>query len=178
MYQTNSTNLWIKSHYYDTEHFDNITVDLVVDPKSLPFVVLCNIVKANTTDINFNKLSALITNPVVKTNYALYSVAVNLVSNYKTSSKQQLLVSDLLCDFGTFKTATNNINLDLDFNFYNIYQQWLAKNQQYIPSKHYLTKVVTQDYDFTDSTLNLAERYSLMALAGSKFINLEEPKIC
>ena len=133
VYQIESTDLWAKSHYYATDQFDSITVDLVVDPTSLPFVVHSNIVKTDTVDINFNKLSAQISDPIIKTNYALYSVAVDLVTNYKTVSNQQLLVSDLLCDLETFKTATNNINLGLDFNFYNIYQQWLASNQEYIP---------------------------------------------
>jgi len=177
MYQKESTDLWVKSHYYDTNQFDNITVDLVVNPESLPFVVLSNIIKTDTVTENFNAVSALIRDPVVKTNYALYSVAANLV-NCQTFGKQQLLVSDLLCDLETFKTATNNINLELDFNFYSIYQQWLTSNQPYIPSKHYQTKIATQNYDFTDSTLSLAERYSLMALTGSKFINLEASKIC
>lgn len=173
MYRTESTDLWAKSHYYATNQFDNITVDLVVTPESLPFVVFSNIVKTDTIDTNFNKLSALITDPVVKTNYALYSVAVDFVTNYKASGHQQLQVSDLLCDLKTFKTATNNINLGLNFN-HTIYQHWLEKNQQYIPSKNYLAKVATQNYDFTDLTLNLAERYSLMALAGCKFINLKD----
>jgi len=177
MYQTESMDLWAKSHYYATNQFDNITVDLVVTPESLPFVVFSNIVKTDTTNINFNKLSALITDPVVKTNYALYSVAVDFVTNYKASGHQQLQVSDLLCDLKTFKAATDNINLGLNFN-HNIYQQWLERNQQYIPSKNYLAKVAIQNYDFTDLTLNLAERYSLMALAGCKFINLEGFKLC
>jgi hypothetical protein len=51
VYQIESTDLWAKSHYYATDQFDNITVDLVVDPTSLPFVVHSNVVKTDTVDI-------------------------------------------------------------------------------------------------------------------------------
>jgi len=171
-YRNNVNVTWIKSHYYETDQFNDITVDLVVDPVSLPFVVLSNIIKTDTVEVNFNKLSSLISDVAVKTNYSMYSVAYDLINNQKNISDQTLLVSDLLVDLPTFKTAVSNTSLHLDFSFSKVYQDWLISNQTYIPSKQYQKKVVAQDYSFMDTNLSIAERYSLLVLSGNKFINL------
>jgi hypothetical protein len=171
-YHNISDHVWIKSHYYNTDQFDNITVDLIADPLSLPFVVLSNVIKTDTVDRKFNNLSEIITNPAIKINYSLYSVAVDNANNCTSNSCQQLLVSDLLISAETFKNATDRVNLQLDFKFSKIYNYWLATNQPYIPSEQYQKKILNCDYDFMDTGLTKAERYSLMALARNKFINL------
>jgi hypothetical protein len=171
-YQNSNDSVWIKSHYYKTTQFDSITVDLVADPLSLPFVVFSNIAKTDIVDRKFNKLSEIIVDPEVKINYSMYSVAADNIKNFQVCGCQQLSVSDLLVDLTTFKNATDRVNLQLDLKFSKIYEHWLANNQPYIPSKQYQKKILNCNYDFMDSSLNRAERYSLMALAGSKFINL------
>lgn len=167
-----SESVWIKSHYYDTDQFNDITVDLVVDPFSLPFVVFSNIAKTDTVDLNFNKLSESITDPVLKSNYSLYSVAVDNVMNFQPSGLQHLLVSNILSGLETFKIATDRVNLQLDLQFSEIYNYWLNNNRPYLPSEQYQKMLQNYDYDFMNTDLTQAERYSLMALAGNKFINL------
>jgi len=171
-YQDVNDSVWIKSHYYKTTQFDSITVDLVVDPLSLPFVVFSNVIKTDTVDRNFNQLAEIIADPLIKTNYSMYSVAMDNVKNFQAHGHQQLLVSDMLVDLTTFKNATDRVNLQLDLKFSNIYEYWLTNNQQYIPSKQYQKKIMDRNYNFMETGLNKAERYSLMALAGNKFINL------
>ena len=164
--------MWIKSHYYDTDQFDNITVDLVADPLSLPFVILANISKASTLQQNFNRLVGSITDPMLKKKYSLYSVAVDNVMNFCPSGAQHLFVSDLLSGIDTLKTATDRVNLQLDFQFSHVYQYWFKNNRPYLPSKQYQKMVQRHNYDFMNTRLSLSERYSLMALSGNKFINL------
>jgi len=171
-YVLGSESVWIKSHYYDIDQFDNITVDLVVDSFSLPFVVFSNIAKTDTVERNFNKLSESITDPVLKNNYSLYSVAVDNVMNFQPSGLQHLLVSDILSGLETFKIATDRVSLQLDFKFSEIYNFWLTNNRPRIPSKQYQKMIQDCNYDFMNTTLSQAERYSLMALSGNKFINL------
>jgi hypothetical protein len=163
---------WIKSHYYGTDQFNSITTDLIVDPISLPFVVTSNLVKTNTLEINLNKIIGLITDPKIKIKYALYSVA-NFFISQQSLNQNRILVSDLLVDLNTFKAAVNRTELELEFSVSNVYNQWLASNQQYLPSSQYKKMIAANNYDFMNAKLSLAERYSLMALAGSKFINLE-----
>jgi hypothetical protein len=171
-YVLGSKSVWIKSHYYDIDQFDDITVDLVADPMSLPFVVFSNIAKTDTVERNFNHLAESITDPVLKNNYSLYSVAVDNVMNFQPSGLTHLLVSDILSGLETFKTATDRVNLRLDFKFFEIYNHWLANNHPHLPSKQYQKMIQNCDYDFMNTTLSPAERYSLMALSGNKFINL------
>jgi len=171
-YMLGSKSVWIKSHYYDIDQYDNITVDLVVDSFSLPFVVFSNIAKTDTVERNFNKLSESITDPVLKNNYSLYSVAMDNVINFQPSGLRHLLVSDILSGLETFKIATDSVNLQLDFKFSKIYNHWLTNNRPHLPSKQYQKMVQNCDYDFMNTTLSQAERYSLMALSGNKFINL------
>lgn len=171
-YMSHYESVWIKSHYYEIDHFNDITVDLVVDAFSLPFVVFSNITKTDTVKQNFNKLVKLIIDPVLKNNYSLYSVAVDNVINFKPGGRQRLMVSDILSGLETFKIATDRVNLQLNFQFSEIYNQWLANNRPYFPSEQYQKMAQNRDYDFMNTDLSLAERYSLMALSGNKFINL------
>jgi hypothetical protein len=143
-----------------------------VDSFSLPFVVFSNIAKTDTVERNFNKLSESITDPVLKNNYSLYSVAMDNVINFQPSGLRHLLVSDILSGLETFKIATDSVNLQLDFKFSKIYNHWLTNNRPHLPSKQYQKMVQNCDYDFMNTTLSQAERYSLMALSGNKFINL------
>lgn len=171
-YMSSLDSVWIKSHYYDIDQFNDITVDIVADPMSLPFVVFSNIAKTDTVERNFNRLSESITDPVLKSNYSLYSVAVDNVMNFQPSGLQHLLVSDILSGLETFKIATDRVNLQLDFKFSEIYNYWLTNNRPHLPSKQYQKMLQDCDYNFMNTDLSRAERYSLMALSGNKFINL------
>jgi hypothetical protein len=160
---------WFKSHYYSSNRFDNITVDLVVDPLSLPFVVSSNIAKTDTLYKNFNRLAKMIADPMVRSNFAMYSIAMDNVQRQPSVISKHLPVSSLLIDTETFKTATNLVNLNLDFTFIHVYQNWRLKNQTYMPSERYQKKIQSQDYDFFDTELSIVERYCLMALSKNKF---------
>jgi hypothetical protein len=165
--------LWVKSHYYKTDFFNDITVDIVADPVSLPFLVASNIKKTETTTLDFNKLTGLIPDPQIKYNYATYCVAVDSLGPTDNVGSQKLLLSNIIGGYGTFKKFTDSVGLDINGDFEWLYNQWLEKNQQNLPSQQYQTMVKDKNYDFMNQDLSLFERYSLMALAGSKFVNLD-----
>jgi len=171
-YAWQPANVWLKSHYYDTDLFNNYTLDLVVDPVSLPFVILSNVTKTDTLTKNFNNLVGLIKDNSVKLKYCMYMVGRDCVYNFTNLSAQQIPVSDLLVDLNTFAQAIDKTNLAIDFNFSYVYQQWLDHNLERLPGAKYRDKILSQDFDFMDPDLSLVERYSLLVLSGNKFINL------
>lgn len=171
-YNQQTNTVWLKSHYYDTDIFNNHTLDLVVDPISLPFVILSNVTKTDTLTRNFDNLVGLITDDSVKLKYCMYMVGKDCLYNLINISAQQIPVSSLLVDLGTFVQAISKTNLDLDFDFSYVYQHWLDHNRERLPSTRYCDKIMSQDFDFMDPSLSLVERYSLLVLSGNKFINL------
>jgi hypothetical protein len=162
---------WFKSHYYTTDLFDNFTIDIVADDIALPFVVASNIDKTTTVDINFNVLASKIIDPIVKVNYSMYCVAVDHIRK-QTVGTQHINVSALLENEATFDSVLKKYQFDIDSKFYYVYNTWLDSNKKNVPSGAYQNKVINKDYDFNNPELTLAERYSLMALAGNKFVNL------
>lgn len=167
--QKNSELVWIKSHYYDTDVFNDITVDLVVDPLGLSFAVESNIKKTETLTLDFNKLASMITNEETKIKYSMYLVAVDMLNPEKNISDQTINVSDLL--FGRDRLQPMLEKNHMTFND-KCYDQWLANNFKSLPSKRYQDYIANQNYDYMDSSLSLSERYSLMALSNSKFVIL------
>jgi hypothetical protein len=165
--------VWAKSHYYKTTQFNYLTVDLVVDVVSLPFVVLCNLVKTNTLVLNFNQLSGLIPDPDIRLNYSMYCVAIDTIQSNNYISNQTIKTSELLMGVETFKSSIEKVNLGINFEFSYIYNDWFEKNKKYMPSQEYQDMVLSQNYDFFNTTLSKVERYSLMALSGNKFVNLQ-----
>lgn len=171
-YDQQTTSVWLKSHYYNTDILNNFTLDLVVDPISLPFVISSNVTKTDILTINFNKLVGLIKDDTARLKYCMYMVGKDCLHTSVGTSMQQIPVSSLIVDLETFVQAIGKTNLDLDFDFLHVYEQWLYHNRERLPSSKYCNKILSQDFDFMDTDLSLAERYSLLVLSGSKFINL------
>jgi hypothetical protein len=172
-YDQQPANVWLKSHYYNTDLFNNYTLDLVVDPVSLPFVILSNVTKTDTLTRNFHNLIDLIKDDSVRLKYIMYMVGRDCVYNFTNLSAQQIPVSSLLVDLDTFVEAIGKTNLDLDLNLSYVYQYWLDHNLQRLPSPRYCDKVLSQDFDFMNTDLSLVERYSLLVLSKkNKFVNL------
>ena len=173
-YQKQSNCVWIKSHYYDTNIFNNITIDIVADPLGLPFVVNSNIKKTETLELPFNDLVSKISDKGLKIKYSMYSVAVDQITPEDYISDRTINVSDLLSGENNFRSALEKNHIVIDEKCYSIWYKWLLHNASHIPGKKYQNKIFNKDYDYTDSDLSLAERYSLMALSKHKFVNLQE----
>jgi len=172
-HQSDVNTVWLKSHYYKTDQFNNITIDIVVDEYSLPFLIAANVSKTNTTKLDFNPLISKIANNQQKFNYSMYCVAVDCMYNQQNVSKHTIPLSDLLVNVDTFDAVVTQHNIGIDSTFYNIYNDWLCSNLRYMPSLQYRKKVLDKDYNFEDPGLTLAEKYSLLVLAKKKFIDFK-----
>lgn len=159
---------FIKSHNYNTPKYNHITVDLVADAVSLPFIVAANISKTETLNFNYNKVSHIIKDPEIAKKHAMYNVAVDSLVKEEFSTRT-IPVSQVLIDWTTLKEKFAKQDIILDDSVKNIYETWLTLNQQYLPSKEYIQAVNEFNYDYSNTKMSLPERYSLMALGGTKF---------
>lgn len=171
-YDQQTTTVWLKSHYYKTDMFNDHTLDLVVDAVSLPFVISSCVTKTDVLTRNFNDMVGRITEDSVRLKYCMYMVGKDSLHNIANIGAHRLPVSSLLMDVTTFAQAVGNTNLDLDPAFFHVYQYWLDHNQERLPSRRYRDRVMSKDFDFMDIDLTLAERYSLLILSGNRFVNL------
>jgi hypothetical protein len=172
LYSQQAESVWLKSHYYDTDIFNSYTLDLVADASTLPFVILSNLIKTDTLARNFTNLDTLIKDDYIRYKYYMYLVGTNCLKDTSNLNTQKIPVSSLLVDLKTFTQAVSKTNLDLDPDFFHIYENWLSANKKHLPCLKYYDKVLSQDFDFMDTDLSLPERYSLLVLSGNKFVNL------
>jgi hypothetical protein len=163
--------VWLKSHYYDTVLLDSITVDIVASELTIPFMISAGVDKTFNNNIQYNKLMAMIKDPQIRINYALYVLAIEAINN-RVSSQQKIYVDDIINGVDSFMRVTDQVGLHLDFDLRYIYVNWLENNKKYLPSDQYQRMVADKDYDWSDTELSLAERYTLLALSGDKFRNL------
>jgi hypothetical protein len=171
-----SVQVWLKSHYYQSDFLLEHTIDLIVDEISLPFVVHSFIDKVYPilASKDLNKLSSLIPTEIEKTKYTAYTYGRTcFYKNLSSLSKKQVVVSKLLVDFDTLITVFDEFQLNLDRRCHEAYQHWLFQNKHRLPSDRYLAKISNGDLDYMDSNLTIFERYSLLILSGHKFIMLE-----
>lgn len=163
---------WLKSHYYKQDFYTDRIVDIVVDHGLLPFAVAANINKTTTLEIEFNTLVSKISDPDVRYQYSIYSVAKDLVCPYtahRTIQLKQLLSGwDQLCQ--TLKLFDLTLNNKLKY----LYDNWLELNYKYMPTSIYQHLVQSQHYDVGHPKLTLVERYCLLVLSGQKFQLLDK----
>lgn len=168
-HRQNPQSAWIKSHYYDTNEFNDITVDLVVDPLALPFAIKANIEKTQSSTMMFGKLLSRITDEELKIKYTMYLTARYINRPEQNISDRTINVSELILEREKLQSTLSKHSMIFNDDLYN---QWLSYNLVYVPSKQYQTKIANKDYDFMDHELSLVEKYSLMVLANSKFLIL------
>ena len=47
--------------------------------------------------------------------------------------------------------------------------KWKQENRKFLPSKKYVGCIMNANYDFLDQSMDITERYSLLALSGKNF---------
>ena len=70
---------------------------------------------------------------------------------------------------GNFFKA-KGLQLDLKSDYF---VNWLEKNKKFIPNKKYQDYLKDKNYQFDDKSLDIIERYVLLALSNGKFRFLE-----
>jgi hypothetical protein len=164
----NSNNIWwLKSHQYNFDLFNHVTVDIEADLLSLPFVVSANINKTLILEKNYNELASMIPDKETKIKYAAFSLAKEFIATPKY--KQSISVSQLLAGWQSVYYSMKTFNVELNNSTKSFYKRWVANNQKYIPSNVYQQKITNQSYNIDHPKLSTIEKYCLLAISGNKF---------
>jgi hypothetical protein len=166
---------WLKSHCYEQKIYTDHIIDIVVSEDLLPFAVEANINKTPTLRIDFDPIVSKITNPSVRYQYSVYSVAKDFISPHNTNRTIQL--KQILSGWDQLTHTLKLLNIELNSTLIHLYQDWLTRNIKYVPTSTYQLLAQAQDYDINNHNLTLIERYCLLALSGRKFQLLDKNKI-
>ena len=166
---------WVKSHYYAQDFYTDHIIDIVADQEYLPFAVSANISKTNTIHSDFNLLVSKITNPHVRYQYSIYSVAKDFVRPCTTTRTIQ--IKQLFSGWEQLKQTLKIFDVTLDDELENTYDNWLNANIKYLPSSTYQYLAQTQDYNIDHPKITLIERYCLLVLSGRKFRLLDKNEV-
>lgn len=158
---------WLKSHQYNFDLFNHVTVDIEADLLSLPFVVSANINKTLILEKKYNELASMIPDKETKIKYAAFSLAKEFIATPKY--KQSISVSQLLLGWQSVYHSMKIFNIKLASSTESFYNQWVANNQKYMPSDVYQQKIINQSYNIDHSELSTIEKYCLLAISGNKF---------
>lgn len=167
-----SKNFMLKSHWYTSSMFDDITIDLITPIEMLPFTVRALIQKTSEYIPNYDQLRAKIKDSMMRDSYDLYNTSWDRLYNKVKYSDNQITVDTLVGGWDVLKNKLKKFNLLLDDKYKLYYEDWLDKNQQYLPSNRYKELVNACNFNYTDDQLSLAEKYCLLAMSKKKFIVL------
>lgn len=163
-----SSDQWfLKSHYYGSPEFNDITVDIVADRLSLPFVIKSNISKCPPPAID-GKLNSMIKDDAVREKYYLYILARECLDGSPIGDRH-IDVSTIISGHDQLSVALSEHAIKLDASTEHFYQTWVDRNNVNFPTNRYVDNVRKKNYDYLDSSLSIPERYSLLAQSGNKF---------
>lgn len=165
--------IWAKSHFYITDKFNSITVDIVADPWTLPFVVNANLAKTDILTLPINDLANKITDTDIRKKYTMYAVAMDVISTNQPLSVKQILVKDLLSGIESIQNVLYQ-HCGFTLTDTDSYSTWLQANHNLLPSDTYIEYVNRRNFDYHSPDLSVAEKYSLMALSGQKFAYIKQ----
>lgn len=173
----------IKHHLFDKDFDRELQeyahiVDIGINLDVLPFVVKSNLEKTSTMELTYldDNLKKIISKLDDKQKQKI--VIWNVVQNDIRLMKNFDLVNSPL-QLGDFFHKTENVGnffktkglkLDLKSKYFI---DWLEKNKKFQPNKKYQEYINNKNYQFDDDSLDMVERYVLLALSNGKFRFLE-----
>jgi hypothetical protein len=168
-----SINWLLKTHcYYE---FPYKVIDIVVDHTTLPFVINASLSKnsrKNNAIPDYHPMIYKIKDASILYKFDCYNMIADIVNNTIVSD-QKIFVKDIIGGWGSFKQSLSNVNLYISPQCQTLYNNWFADNQQFMPSQDYTRLVNEQNYDYTNSSLTVVEKYCLLGLLNKKFMVLE-----
>jgi hypothetical protein len=167
---TGSDTWWLKSHYYDQNVHTDCIIDIITNHDLLPFVVAANINKTFTLSENINHLVGKITDPQLRYQYSVYSVAKDCVTS--TANARTININQVFAGWDAVKSVMKTFGILLNDQYKNLYQSWIYRNQQYFPSITYQQCLDQQCYDVDTPGLTMIEQYCLLVIAGNNFKKL------
>lgn len=165
---SSSAEYFLKSHYYASDILDELTIDIVADDDTLPFVIEAAINKTKVLSWDYEDKLKLIKDPEIRKMYTFYVLA-QMHSKKNCLNKNQVPITTILSNWDTLCAALHKFNIHLSENVKSIYDDWILKNSGILPSGQYKNYILTKNYHFNDKSLTMAERYSLLVLAQEKF---------
>lgn len=175
----------IKSHLFDKELDASIadlaeTVDLGFGMDFLPFVVKSNINKTATLDSSgdpqrshfdqkLQKISGKLNKEHTKM-LVMWNVIKNMIKHIKEFNLDEAPIStvDLFRNIDRLEKFFMKRDLRIDKKSSHL-SNWKKVNSKLLPSLAYQNHLNNSDYDFNDSSMDLVERYILLALANKNF---------
>ena len=175
----------IKSHFFDKEFDRSIidiaeTVDLGFDLNFLPFVVRSNINKTATLsrsgdpkrshfDQSLQKISSKLNKAQIKM-LITWNVIKDMIEHIKEFNLDDSPIStaDLFRDVDRLYAFFMKRDLKIDKKSSHL-SEWKSMNAKLLPSPAYQEHLNKSNYRFDDNSLDLVERYILLALANENF---------
>ena len=79
-----------------------------------------------------------------------------------------ITTSDLFYNKNHLRTyfKTKSLTFDTTSNYLD---QWVENNKRFLPSETFKNYIKNTNYDYMDNSLEMVERYTLLALSGKNF---------
>jgi hypothetical protein len=165
-----SKNWILKTHLYHNFNFLNI-IDIVIGLDTLPFTVQASLEK-NSREKNllpkYHVLIDKIKNPEILYKFDCFNFIKDRVMSVELSN-QQINLADFLKGWNHFQNSIEKVDLFISDNCKKYYDNWIAQNKKFFPSKLYLSMIGSKDYDYTNVKLSIVEKYCMLVLSGENF---------
>ena len=176
---------FIKSHLYDKtldEKVCNIVdvIDIGYSLEFLPFVVRTNLAKTATLERSTDPDTTHFDENMLKISHKLSEnqkqsvVAWNVVKHSLDRHRQfdlgskALNTQDIFYDTDQIIRFLQSKGLSTVINKDHL-DKWKEENKKFLPSEKYIECIKNAKYDFSDQSMDIIERYSLLALSGKNF---------
>lgn len=175
----------LKMHYWNKD-FDNDICDIVdiIDIgftlDFIPFIATAMInktpilvhskVKHKTHfDYPLNKISEKLTDDQNK-KIVIWNIIKDLIDKTRVFDLDNapITTSDLFYNKNHLRTyfKTKSLTFDITSDYLD---QWVENNKRFLPSQTFKTYIKNTNYDYMDDSLEMVERYTLLALSGKNF---------
>jgi hypothetical protein len=175
----------LKMHLFD-QSFDqdicNIVdiVDIGFKIKFLPFLIRANlnktlilvnskIVNKSHFDSTMHKIAKKLTDDQNK-KIVIWNIIKDMINKVRIFNLENasIMTEDLFYDRDHLKTYFQSKNLMLDITA-DYFDQWVENNKKLLPSNTFQNYIENTNYNHLDDSLDIVERYILLALSGKNF---------
>lgn len=179
------TTFIIRSHFFDKEFDSSVidmaeTVDLGFGLDFLPFVVRSNINKTLILDRSRDSQRSHFDQKLQKISSKLNKEQIRMLVTWNLIKDNIKRIKEFKLDNSPISTADLFQNIDRLENFFmkrelkidkesSHLSEWKNLNAKLLPSPAYQDHLRNSNYDFNDNSLDLVERYILLALANENF---------
>ena len=175
----------LKSHHWDKKLDKDICdiVDIVnigYTIAFIPFIVRANLHKTPTLansklknkthfDYSLSKIAKKLTDKQHE-KVVTWNIITDLINKARIFNLENatITIADIFYNRDHLKTyfQSRSLKLDITSDYLN---QWVEQNKKFLPSKTFQNYIDNTNYNHIDSSLDMVERYTLLALSGKNF---------